>query len=370
MPLSIILLGTQPVFLRNVLATHGITSIPTTDGLLGTAIAISPDGNFVCGWDNQFAFFASGWIVNLDDSLISDCYITCPQDIYDVSLTGPKAINYSISTTCAAHPNASLVLASGLPSGSLFPIGTTLVVHNLVDTNGTVLNTCSFTVNLTDTYCNPSNVNTSIEPITLVNMADINNVSSVSSILDYEDFTNIIGNVEIDSSYTATFQGNTGGVFDDFFRVYIDWNQDGTFSDVDEVYDMGSITNSTGLDTIHTSGTITVPSSALVGQTTMRVIKNYLDYTTSPCLVSSGYGQTEDYTLNVTSNPNGIESITAAAIQFFPNPATDVLNINSPSIVNSISISNVLGQEVLQTNTHASFNQVNVSSLPAGIYLV
>jgi hypothetical protein len=201
-------------------------------------------------------------------------------------------------------------------------------------------------------------------------MADINNVSSSTGILDYEDFTNVIGNVEIDSSYTATFQGNTGGAYDDFFRVYIDWDQNGYFNDSDEKYDMGSISNSTGTDTIHTSGTISVPSTALVGVTTMRVIKNYFDYTTSPCMISSGFGQTEDYTLNVTSNPNGIESLTAAAIQFFPNPATDVLNINSPSIVNSISITNVLGQEVLQTNTHASFNQLNVASLPAGVYLV
>lgn len=363
-------LGNEPVLLSAVLAAHGITNIPTTDGLLGTAIAISPDGNFICGWDNQFAMFASGWVVNFSDSLLSDCYVSCPQDINDVSLTGPKAINYSITATCSAHPMASILLVSGLASGALFPIGTTVVVHNLVDTNGIVLNTCSFSVTLTDTYCDPSNPNNIVEPITLVNVADINNASSVTAVADYEDFTTITGNVEIDSSYTATFQGYTGGANTDFFRVYIDWDQDGFFNDLEEKYDMGSITNSTGTDTIHASGTISVPSSALTGLTTMRVIKNYFDYTINSCMISSLMGQTEDYTLNVTSNPTGIPSYSSSGIQFYPNPVNAILNINSPSVVNSISICNVLGQEVLQSEMQTSFCQINVSSIPAGMYLV
>lgn len=363
-------LGSQPVLISGILAAHGITSVPTVDGLLGTAIAISPDGNFVCGWENAFVAFASGWVINFSDSLISDCYATCPQDIFEVSLTGPKVINYDVPITCSSHPLASVVLVSGLASGSLFPIGTTLVVHNLVDTNGTILNSCSFSVVLSDTYCDPSSINNTTEPITLVNIADINNVSSESATADYEDFTTIIGNVEIDSSYTATFKGNTGGPYTDFFRVYIDWNQDGVFNDSDESYDMGSVDSSTGIDTIQTAGTIAVPSNALVGLTTMRVIKNYYQSTTSPCMISSGYGQTEDYTLNVISNPTGIGSINSSSIRFYPNPVNDILNVSATGIINSISICNMIGQEVIQSKMNTASGQINVSSLPKGIYLV
>ena len=364
-------LGSQPVLLRTVLASHGIDTISTFDGLLGTAIAISPDGNFICGWENAFVAFASGWVINFSDSLISDCYATCPQDIVDVSLTGPKVINYTIpAISCSGTPTATVVLASGLASGSMFPIGTTLVEYNLVDTNGAVLNSCSFSVVLTDNYCDPSSINNTAEPITLVNVADLNNASSESSLLDYEDFTSIIGNVEIDSSYTATFKGLTNGNYENFFRVYVDWNQDGYFNDSDEKYDMGSVTNSTGIDTIQTTGTLSVPSAALVGLTTMRVIKNYFEYTLSPCGISSGYGQVEDYKLNVTSNPTGIDNINSASIIIYPNPVNDLLNISNSEIINSISIYNMLGQEVLFSKVSASSSQINVSSLPKGIYLV
>lgn len=63
-------LGPQPLLLKDVLASHNVY-VPTPDSLLGTAIAISPDGNYICGWENGQFFFASGWAVNFDDSLLS-----------------------------------------------------------------------------------------------------------------------------------------------------------------------------------------------------------------------------------------------------------------------------------------------------------
>lgn len=62
-------LGSAPLFLKDVLLTLGVT-VNTPDGLLGTAIAISPDGNFICGWENAQFFFAKGWVINLDDALV------------------------------------------------------------------------------------------------------------------------------------------------------------------------------------------------------------------------------------------------------------------------------------------------------------
>lgn len=62
-------LGAQPVFIKDILAAQGLY-VPTFDSLLGTAIAISPDGNYVCGWENGQFFFASGWAVHFNDSLL------------------------------------------------------------------------------------------------------------------------------------------------------------------------------------------------------------------------------------------------------------------------------------------------------------
>lgn len=205
-----------------------------------------------------------------------------------VSVTSPAAAAYTLNFSGSENPQASIVLISGLASGSLFPYGSTEVVHNLVDADGTILDTCSFTVTVNDFYCIPTLENT--EAITLVNIAGINNVSAADSIQAYEDFTATSGTVTTGSSYIATFEGYTGGGYTDFFTVYADWNQNGSSSD-DERTEIGSIINSTGSDGIQVSEELTVPAGALAGSTTLRVIKTFFAPSQSPCYPGSGFGR-------------------------------------------------------------------------------
>lgn len=62
-------LGDQPIFLKDLLIDNGIT-IDTDDGLLGTAISVSPNGEYIVGWLNGPPMFAEGWILYLDDLLL------------------------------------------------------------------------------------------------------------------------------------------------------------------------------------------------------------------------------------------------------------------------------------------------------------
>src|SRR5690606_14708109 len=66
-------LGDAPVFLKDLLIEEGVT-ITTFDGKLGTGMGISPDGKYICGFDNTApVFFAAGWVVYLDIEMgISD----------------------------------------------------------------------------------------------------------------------------------------------------------------------------------------------------------------------------------------------------------------------------------------------------------
>src|SRR5690606_14123090 len=143
-----------------------------------------------------------------------------------------------------------------------------------------------------------------VEPITLVQFGTINNATSnvINETPALEDFTAISTDVQQSESYQITLKGNTGGNWVNSFRVFIDWNQDGDFDDVGESYDIGSIQNSTGLDAISTSGTISVPIDATLGATRMRVIKKYDEFATS--CNTTGFGQAEDYTINVLSAPH------------------------------------------------------------------
>lgn len=360
-------LGSQPVFLKDILIASGIT-ITSVDGKLGTAIAISPDGNYISGWENAQFIFAHGWAVNLKDLLITDCYLTCPQNQVIVNLSGSQVVNYTIPITCNAHPGSNLVLVSGLPSGSNFPLGATEVIHNLVDVDGiTILNTCSFTVTISDQYCDPTNVNTNVEPITSVVFADINNTTSETSTLSYEDFTIIQGNITQGTTITGTFGGSTGGDYTDFISVYIDWNQDGVFDNTIEKYEMGSITNSNGIDSITTTGTIEVPTTSTLGVTSMRVVKNYFDYATSSCSISSGYGQVEDYKLNI--GVLATNTFNTSNLKFYPNPVKNILNLSFNQNIEKINVYNLLGQEVL-VKLNSDNTKIDMSNLVSGNYLV
>ena len=151
-----------------------------------------------------------------------------------------------------------------------------------------------------DCYC-PVTFPSSVEPITLVSFANINNTSSdiIGNTPDLENFTSIVGNVSKGVVYPITVKGNTGGNFITHINVFIDWNQDGDFNDAGENHYIGTIVNSTGLDAIEATGNILIPASALDGTTKMRVIKRY-NLPAEPCN-STGFGQAEDYSLNITT---------------------------------------------------------------------
>jgi GEVED domain len=150
-------------------------------------------------------------------------------------------------------------------------------------------------------YCAESYTG-AVEPITSVTFANINQTSSavVNGTPDHEDFTAEKGYVVPGGTYTITIKGNTNGNFVNFIRVYIDWNNDGDFFDASETYaGIPSITNSTGTDAVSSSAGIVIPATASLGNHRMRVSKKR---NAIPGLCStSGFGQSEDYTIEVFS---------------------------------------------------------------------
>ncbi|MEH6766096.1 MAG: GEVED domain-containing protein, partial [Aequorivita antarctica] len=167
-------------------------------------------------------------------------------------------------------------------------------------------------------YCGPLDFTINVEPITLVEVAGINNVTSavLNGTPDHEDFTAISGDMEAGMSYPIALEGNTDGNFTNRFVVFIDWNQNGILNDAGEVYEITDLLiNSTGTDGQQSNGTIDVPAGALAGTTRMRVKKqfgttNYLD----PCL-ATGFGQAEDYSMNVTTGGGGGGACANAVIE-------------------------------------------------------
>jgi hypothetical protein len=145
-------------------------------------------------------------------------------------------------------------------------------------------------------YCSAS-FPSGVEPITSISFAGISNQTANTSSNDLENFVSISAYVWQGGSYTMTIKGNTGGNNTDYFTAFIDWDQDGAFSAFEAV-NIGTITNSTGLDTVSVSGSITIPLIAQSGTTRLRIVKKRGAYPTA--CNAAGYGQAEDYTLILT----------------------------------------------------------------------
>ncbi len=158
---------------------------------------------------------------------------------------------------------------------------------------------------------------TTVEPITLVEVAGISNASNdvANGSPAHEDFTSIIGNMEEGETYSIALEGNTNGPYNASFTVFIDWNQDGELDNHSERYEIGIINTSTGTDGQQAIGDILVPAGVTAGLTRMRVIKQYAGgYANTSCSVDTNYGQAEDYTIDVVANSGGCDPVTGVAV--------------------------------------------------------
>ena len=64
------------------------------------------------------------------------------------------------------------------------------------------------------------------------------------------------------------------------------------------------------------------------------------------------------------------DSFTASKVKLYPNPTSNVLNIESLGTIQTISVYNVLGQEVINKALNSASTSLDVSSLNSGIYVV
>jgi hypothetical protein len=64
------------------------------------------------------------------------------------------------------------------------------------------------------------------------------------------------------------------------------------------------------------------------------------------------------------------DNFTASKVKLYPNPTSNVLNIESLGTIQTISVYNVLGQEVINEALNSTSTSLDVSSLNSGIYVV
>jgi|GEM_PF-695611 len=221
----------------------------------------------------------------------------------------------------------------------------------------------------TQCYCIPTFLSGS-EPITLVNFAGINNTSSAAlSSPNYENFTALTpAAIFKGQAHPITIKGNTDGSFTSYIAAYFDWNQDGDFDDAGEAYYLGTIASSTGTDAVQLVASITPPASALDGNTRMRITKKFgtsgqaVSVAAAPPCNTAGFGQAEDYMVNVSTPLCALPSnLTATS----PIPVGAILNWTAASPAPGATG----GYEwaVTSTNTSATTNVVSSGTTPDNV---
>ena len=218
-------------------------------------------------------------------------------------------------------------------------------------------------------YC-AITVSNGVEPITNVVIAGISNTTSANSTADHEYFLEMIATLVPGNTHPIAIEGYTGGDYENSVVVFIDWNGDYEFNNEDERYEIGFLDNTTGTDGAQATGNIVVPNDAQLGATRMRVVKMYTAssaYAPGAC-GAIGYGQAEDYTVNVDLQ----SSVNFADFDFKlgPNPTSDIVQITSTENIQSIKVYNLLGQQVLNNQLNVNSPQINMSSLQNGVYLM
>lgn len=140
-------------------------------------------------------------------------------------------------------------------------------------------------------YCVSQGNDASYEWIAGVSIGSINNTSGTNG--GYNDFTMHGTDLDQGSSYNFTLTpGFASSAYQEYWKIYIDYNQDDDFTDAGElVYDAGSLSDAA------VTGSFTVSTSASPGTTRMRVSMKYNGAQTA--CESFGYGEIEDYAVAI-----------------------------------------------------------------------
>lgn len=210
---------------------------------------------------------------------------------------------------------------------------------------------------------------------TSINLVQLNTINNPSTkVEDYSDYTTISTELSRDSAYNLTVNVSTEGNFTTDTKVWIDWNQNGSFVDAGEEYDLGTATNVSNSATGNSPLSIAVPLDAVLGSTVMRVVTGYDGASLVPT-ANGGDGEVEDYMLVVLPTEN-IEQFGFENFVVYPNPNSGMFTIKLNGSLNrniTIEMFDARGRFLFNKTFQATGDfqeHINIPFVQSGMYIL
>jgi trimeric autotransporter adhesin len=225
------------------------------------------------------------------------------------------------------------------------------------------------TTEVTVNYCHSQGNSTAREFINSVQVGSFTYTSGDNG--GYGDFISQTIVLARGTTQTLTITpGWNGSPRNVAYRVWIDWNGDGDFTDAGELVFSRNKTNSSLI-----TGSIAVPAGATIGSTRMRVSAKF-NSNPGPCEVFTN-GEVEDYTVSIINgNVATVEEPTREEVieeqplilTVAPNPVQNTLQLSLNSNEGQrIIIHNASGKKVFEGNYR---DMIDVSAWSAGVYWI
>lgn len=228
----------------------------------------------------------------------------------------------------------------------------------------TSIPTSCYCIGIFDTGCDAID---KVEFNTLSNIGTDCN-SNINNYINYPATGNTTTVVWADSTYDLTFasglgSGNHGAA------AWFDFNQDGDFQDAGEFFHISDSIPESSTDFITS---ITIPTMAL-GNTRMRIryVYNNAVVQSSDCDLY-GYGETEDYTIEIRNILIGLPELTDKNFYIYPAPADNYFTAGAIGYKGSVhyTLLDQTGQTIIKRSSALSEEIFNVSTLSSGFYFL
>lgn len=340
----------KPIFLKDYLISKGV-EVTTIDGKLGTGMGVSDDGRYICGFDNAApVFFASGWIVHLDELPTEPGCLSDPNGMYPSSVFNPSCDGSNeVVTNEAVTGQYSLI---HLTAGKQYTFSTSVATDFITISNAEgnqILKYGSGSV----TYIADSDK----EVRYYVHLADDCSSSSVTR-TKYVSCTNAQG-----CHWTVH-------VFDSQFGDEVSWTLKNEAGDI-LLTGSGYGMEYDDTQSIFANGPLTF------------YIENYgfFNDNTPSYTVSNGTEVLVTGSLNAQNqeatyydlNCNSMavhEADDSSSFKYFPNPVNNILKINSKKSITSVDVYSLDGKLIFNKGINSNTTEIDLRHLKTGVYLI